>query len=506
MSVKVGSGIVKNGLILHLDASDPINYLLSTVEVLVVAGGGGGGVCYGGGGGGGGVLYSKAYPVIPGTAISVSIGNGGTNQSNASGNGGAGQNSTFGTMTAIGGGYGGGSCGNNGGSGGSGGGGSGTGSVRSSGGSNTYGQGFEGETSIEAGGGGGGGAGSNGYQRSGGDGLPFSISGSLKYYGGGGTGGGSQELPGGAGGGGMGMTAMPAGRGDGRPNTGGGGGGSIISGGVGTSGLGGSGVVIVRYPGPQKATGGNTITEAGGYTIHTFTSGSGSFTPYSSISSIQGLFDLTGNNNHALGGTTPTYDSANGGSFVFDGSTKYLRSRTDPNTLKNLQGMSLFIWCKSTSSSPARRYVFDGRGNKIVAETSTGVGMGFDAGYSDNKIFHFISAEDSSYTEAASPTTFLNNQIYQLGIVRQPYSSEFQVLDTDSKTLITPSFTAPRMTASATVDIGEYVLGTYASSTAGAGQNFWWNGNVYCVLAYNRALTQAEINQNFNALRGRFGL
>jgi hypothetical protein len=39
---------------------------------------------------------------------------------------------------------------------------------------------------------------------------------------------------------------------------------------------GGSGIVIVRYLGGTRATGG-TITSAGGYTIHTFTS-SGTFT------------------------------------------------------------------------------------------------------------------------------------------------------------------------------------------------------------------------------------
>jgi len=507
MAVRVGSGIVKDGLILHLDVADTLNYLLSTVEVLVVAGGGGGGVCYGGGGGGGGVLYNNAYPVTPGSGITVTVGGGGTRQVNTSGNGGNGSNSVFGNMTALGGGYGGGNCGNAGGSGGSGGGGSSNGSSRTAGGSGTPVQGRDGEYSIVAGGGGGGGAGAAGFQRSGGDGLPFNISGSVKYYAGGGTAGGSGDLPGGKGGGGMGGTAVTTDRANGTNGLGGGGGGSIISGSTGVSGLGGSGTVIVRYPGPQKASGGDTITESGGYTIHTFTTvGSTTFTPYSSVNSITGLFDLTGNNNHALGGTTPSYNSANTGSLVFNGSTQYLRSRTNPNNLRNLQGLSLFIWCRSTSSSPARRYVFDGRGNKIVSEAAPGVGMGFDAGYSDNKIFHFITGTDSTYTEATSPTTFLNNQIYQLGIVRQPYSSTFQVLDTDSRTLITPSFTAPRMTASATVDIGEYVLGTFASSTAGAGQNYWWNGNVYCVLAYNRALTQTEINQNFNALRGRYGL
>jgi hypothetical protein len=56
---------------------------------------------------------------------------------------------------------------------------------------------------------------------------------------------------------------------------GGGGGGGIGT--TPTSGAsGGSGTVIVRYPGSTKATDG-TITSAGGYTYHTFTS-PGTFT------------------------------------------------------------------------------------------------------------------------------------------------------------------------------------------------------------------------------------
>jgi len=31
-------------------------------------------------------------------------------------------------------------------------------------------------------------------------------------------------------------------------------------------------------------------------------------------------------------------------------------------------------------------------------------------------------------------------------------------------------------------------------------------GNIYSIKIYNRALTSAEIRQNFNALRGRFGI
>jgi hypothetical protein len=218
------------------------------IEVLVVAAGGGGGVCYGGGGGAGGVLYASSYSVSQGTGVTVTIGSGGTNQVNVVGNGGPGGNSSFGGLTAIGGGYGGGVCGNIGGNGGSGGGGSGTGGSSTVGGIGTPGQGNNGNSSIVDGGGGGGGAGTGNLSvnRQGGDGLPYSITGFSTYYGGGGSGGGGTLLAGGLGGGGKGGIALASGVADATPYTGGGGGGSIISG-TGVSGLGGAGIVIVRY-------------------------------------------------------------------------------------------------------------------------------------------------------------------------------------------------------------------------------------------------------------------
>jgi len=48
------------------------------------------------------------------------------------------------------------------------------------------------------------------------------------------------------------------------------------NGGTVSSGNGGSGVVIIRYSGSQRGSGG-TVTSSGGYTYHTFTS-SGTYT------------------------------------------------------------------------------------------------------------------------------------------------------------------------------------------------------------------------------------
>jgi hypothetical protein len=46
----------------------------------------------------------------------------------------------------------------------------------------------------------------------------------------------------------------------------------------------------------------------------------------------------------------------------------------------------------------------------------------------------------------------------------------------------------------------------YSSGYTYGGDNYWWTGEIYLVMMYDRELSQAEITQNFNALRGRFGL
>ncbi|MFA5795455.1 MAG: DUF2341 domain-containing protein [Candidatus Brocadiia bacterium] len=252
------------------------------VEVLVVAGGGSGGnhstTNANGGGGGGGVIYNTSYPVISGSAYTVTVGAGGASVPNSTAAiGNNGQNSVFGSLTAIGGGGGGAMCYVNGLPGGSGGGAAYGGVAGASTQTGGYGN-AGGNSAIQWTGAGGGGAGGVGVAGNGaapggngGAGFGCSISGTLKYYGGGGGGSGNSSERAGDGydGGGRGegatsyygyTTYTPAEvnattRGsstpNGVPNTGGGGGGGSYwannGGWLLGSGAGGSGIVIVRY-------------------------------------------------------------------------------------------------------------------------------------------------------------------------------------------------------------------------------------------------------------------
>ncbi len=288
-----------------------------TIDYLVVAGGGAGGGRHSGGGGGGGLVYAQSVgPITPGANYTATIG-GGASAATGGAAGGTGTNTTLvGTginVTAYGGGGGGAyPSPTSGGSGGSGGGaGSNTGTT-TGGSASPAGQGYAGGNSvyqstgdIRPGGGGGGAAaagttGTDSQPGHGGAGYQW-VDG--YYYSGGGGGGvwnGSVSAGnGGIGGGGGGALANGSGSagtgggsarntgssgtkaggsgdntgGSGGANTGGGGGGngqSQYSSWTGNGGAGGSGIVIIRYAGSQRGTGG-TISSAGGYTYHVFT-------------------------------------------------------------------------------------------------------------------------------------------------------------------------------------------------------------------------------------------
>lgn len=261
--------------------------------VLLVGGGGGGGCSYGdgtGGGGGGGVIeVVKSIPRI--STFSVTVGQGGSEGSGSNMAGFNGGSSVFMDQIAIGGGGGGAGDLPSGRVGSSGGGGW-VGGAGSAGSNGTPGQGFKGGDGLPGGynpgggGGGGGGAGgpgSNGGQYNpggnGGVGKVSIITGTSTFYGGGGGGSawtGTTASLGGNGGGGSGGSRLGGYGATSGTNGLGGGGGGYASNSGGPGGRGGNGIVIIKYEGTPQATGGS-ITQVGGFTIHTFTS-SGTFT------------------------------------------------------------------------------------------------------------------------------------------------------------------------------------------------------------------------------------
>ena len=413
------------------------SFISNSIQVLVVAGGGGGGSDMGGGGGGGGVIYNSAYTATSGSIINVTVGNGGSGAPAGVGQvrGTNGNNSLFGNLIAIGGG-GGASCHDRStspaGNGGSGGGASGGGTLPSGGqggggygggirGTGSLGQGNNGGTGLYAwypgGGGGAGGVGASGPNiPHGGPGLLFSLM-SPYYFGGGGGGSAYSVSPGGnggiggGGGGAIGVTVGGEGLNNGLPggggginswantpggnagaNTGGGGGGGSHYNSNNYGGNGGSGIVIVRYYGSQKATGG-TVTTVNGNTIHTFTSGTATLSFYATPSTLPSVV---------------SYGYFNGsGSFLRISGSSLL------NIGSNNSPFTVEYDFYTKSSSKYQTILSRGGG---TANYNNSSGLAYNSGISSSKVIWEYRANNTSRYLLTGSTNIINNNWYYYAV------------------------------------------------------------------------------------------
>ena len=214
-------------------------------------------------------------------------------------------------------------------------------------------------------------------------------------------------------------------------------------------------------------------------------------------------YDLTGNgSNLTITGHTasPVWESAENGRFAFDGLTsRGYMTGTGTSALQSMLDFTVIVWARHNStSSQSRYYAFDSRKN-----SSTGAGVGFDRNSTTTfEPFHF--AQDGGYDEfAENAYEFNSDTAYQLGFTR--IGSDIQTIENDSQTVSTPSTIAGGTLTTSTINNSGLVVGTYSGAGAGT-TNYYWDGYIYAIMIYNRALTTSETTQNYQALKTRFGL
>ena len=522
MTIAAGPDISTSGLIFHLDAADANNSLNGLdIEYLIVGGGGGGGPAFNvhacGAGGGAGAFRNDRLKVTASSSYSIVVGAGGVrttttvcgrsangNDSSAFGstsNGGAGGgtwcNTVSGSVMV------GTSNGNASGSGAGGAGGdNGTGNLGGSGGDygnnggSQAGTGNSNGTTSCGGGGGAGGPGANGTSNStggdGGIGSFSNISGNGSYYAGGGAGGSTRGNSGGGGLGGGGNRGnppgghYPSGAGEnGLANTGGGGGGA--SGGSTTAygGSGGSGIVIIRYRGPQKATGGNSIYSNNGYTVHVFTS-SGTF----NISNIT-IDDLSPQN--ALGSfinmSDTNYVSNNLGYFTFDGTNERIDTGTSfESSISGVNNFSICCWVYPQNTQPNYADIWGNHSNYkgIVCQQNNNIVNQYSWGWGTGSSWAFGSG---AWNMSAQSWTYL-------ACVR------------DGSDMIT--YANAKVVADNAVGSSSILPNTTFNFQIATGYDLnssrYFRGNISNFQVYNRALNYNEILQNYIANKGRYGL
>ena len=194
--------------------------------------------------------------------------------------------------------------------------------------------------------------------------------------------------------------------------------------------------------------------------------------------------DLSGN---AANGTLingPTFDSVNGGSLVFNGINNYATANT-ANSLFNFGtgDFSMFLWFKSSFKT---NYL----GIAALDNASSGTGIVFYGQTGSGYFRTWVANTVNVGTIVVCTGNWIN-----IGITRSSGTVTQYVNGISNST-----FTAAgSLLTNCTLSIASNVQTGPASYGA-------FPGNVSNINIYNRALSSQEILNNFNALRGRYGL
>lgn len=198
--------------------------------------------------------------------------------------------------------------------------------------------------------------------------------------------------------------------------------------------------------------------------------------------------DLSGGGNNGTLTNGPTYNSSNGGSIVFDGSNDYINS-IQSSSVQLTDSMTISCWFRPNNFAGGRQGLVGRNGLNeytITLESAGGVS------------FYFASiGQPGDYFNGASFMTFgQTNGVYQNLVFVRDYTANF-VYCYKNGTLVS--------TSSSLAGISKPTA-TSGPMTIGFGNGGYFNGRVSNVMLYNRALTAAEITQNFNATRARYGI
>jgi hypothetical protein len=201
--------------------------------------------------------------------------------------------------------------------------------------------------------------------------------------------------------------------------------------------------------------------------------------------------DLSGNNNNGTLTNGPIFNSANGGSVLFDGID-------DVVSFGNILNMGLNSWTMSCWLK------FDGGSGTfgIMGKTSYRSNMGRYSIYVDNNYINAFFQPSTNSLIATPIAPYLDNKFHN--IVLSINRTSMIYLYVDGVSVGTPI----DISSSSSVDLNNsdnFYIGSYASSD-GQSPLYFFKGSMGQALIYNRALTASEVTNNFNVFKSRFGL
>ena len=194
--------------------------------------------------------------------------------------------------------------------------------------------------------------------------------------------------------------------------------------------------------------------------------------------------DISGNGNNGTLVNGVGYSSSIGGYLTFNGTNQYV---TVPHNASINFNTSTVIYVAQLSASPGSR-------NTVFSKYN---GSGAQHEWSNTGYLR------SNYRDASAVTPELDapngagqintSTIYHIAVT---YGSK-NIEHFKNGVSLGSSLNSTHNTVNNIINIG---IGYNTSA------GLYFTGNIYMVSIYNRVLSAAEITQNFNALRGRFGI
>lgn len=202
-------------------------------------------------------------------------------------------------------------------------------------------------------------------------------------------------------------------------------------------------------------------------------------------------YDKSGNGFNGTLTNSPAFNSANGGSIVFDGVDDYVSSSLSVNAGSNF---SVFAWINpgninTRNGIVGNSYSYSGR-NGFYFSTATNYGGTLNT-------FFISIGSDIAYRTAANNSITLNRWNYIGGTV----SNGGQDIRLYSNGIETAYFGSTLSSGSMTYNTNELLIGSRYSANMEV-----FAGSISQVSIHNKILSAQEILQNYNATKGRFGL
>jgi hypothetical protein len=200
--------------------------------------------------------------------------------------------------------------------------------------------------------------------------------------------------------------------------------------------------------------------------------------------------DLSGLGNNGTLTNGPTFSSINNGSIAFDGSNDYTAINNSTSLSNFTNKLTIEICCEYITTSGGAA---DGYPSILMKTTDANWNNGFGFYWFNNEFNFFINNWDTNRVSYSVTGTI-------------PVAHFCGVYDGTSMTLyrngLITSTKAYNINISNSTNQLFIGSGTLALNSA----SYFTNSKVYNTKIYNRALSAIEVQQNFNALRGRYGI